>query len=360
VIAATVTVTGAGPLERLGDPVWLHALWAAPAALGLFLIAARMRRAGLRRFAEAGLLEQLASAVSPARRALKASIVACALALLAAGLARPRFNPQIREADRIGRDIAFVVDVSRSMLAQDLAPSRLERTKIWIKDLTASLQGDRVALVAFGGAATIKSPLTLDRSCFELALEQLGPGSAPRGGTNIGDAIRKTVDGVFNLRPPEAGEDEEAESEPRYRDIVLITDGEDQGSFPVEAAQAAGDLGVRIIAMGVGTVGDGAPVPAGEDGEGDVLRYQGEVVRSRLDSETLADVAAATPGGAYLEVRTGTIDLEEVYRDLIASAERSVVGSAAVVEYEEWFWAFLAASALLLAVEPLIPERRRR
>src|SRR5207248_2088929 len=124
------------------------------------------------------------------------------------------------------------------MLAQDVAPSRLERTKIWINDLVGSLRGDRVSLVAFAGAAVVKCPLTLDYGYFRMSLEELSPGSVPRGGTLIGDAIRKTMSQVFDVGGAAAS---------RHRDIILITDGEDHESFPVQAAEQAGKDGVRII-----------------------------------------------------------------------------------------------------------------
>ncbi|MAY74020.1 MAG: hypothetical protein CMJ31_04700 [Phycisphaerae bacterium] len=345
-----------GPVDRLGAPAWLHALWLVPLCAVLFAISSRARRRALARFAESGLLVITGARTLVARRWLRHVIVCAAVAALVVGLAQPRFNPTEHVAERRGRDVVFLVDVSRSMLARDLAPNRLERAKLWINDLITSLGGDRVGLVAFAGAATIECPLTLDRSFFRLTLNQLSPNSAPRGGTNIGDAIRKTVDSVFALRENEDGE-EESDSTPtpnRYRDIILITDGEDQESFPVEAAKRAGDLGVRIIAIGIGS--RDAPVPASDD-VGGTLTYNGQTVRSSLDHETLSKIAAASRGNVFLNVGAGAIDLEDVYADLIATAEQTSVGSAAVVTYDEWFWAFLGLAFAFLAVEPLVPER---
>ncbi|MEM7623289.1 MAG: VWA domain-containing protein [Planctomycetota bacterium] len=347
------------PIDRLGAPAWLHALWLVPASVLCFWAASASRRRALRRFAEADLLPILVTSASPARRVLKATMIVTAVLLVAIALAQPRFNPTTREAERLGRDVVFIVDVSRSMLATDLAPSRLERSKIWIKDLITELDGDRVGLVAFAGAASVKSPLTLDRSFFRLSLDQLSPQSAPRGGTNIGDAIRKTVDTVFNLRA-QPGDDAapDTENAPRFRDIVLITDGEDQESFPVEAAAAAGALGVRTIAIGIGDSGEGASIPDPDDPDGRAITFQGAAVRSKLDAEMLTQMAEASPGNVFLNVGTGTIDLARVYRDLIATAEQRVVGSASVVEYDEFFWACLALAGLLLAVEPVIAQTK--
>lgn len=349
------------PLARLGRPEWLHALWAAPLLVALAWFAERARRAALRRFAAADLLPALTPAASPRRRWIKAALTSAAAALLALALAQPRFNPVEQRADRIGRDVVFIVDVSRSMLATDLAPSRLDRAKLWIDDLVASLKGDRVGLVAFAGAPTVVSPLTLDRAFFGLALEQLSTDSAPKGGTNIGDAIRKTLDTVFAIDT--TLDDAQAAALPRDRDIILITDGEDQQSFPVDAARLAGKAGVRIIILGVGSDTQGATLPVADPATGaapdaGVLRFGGEIVRSKMDPTTLAAIAAASPGHTFLNVGTATIDLEQVYADLSRNADRRVLGSASIVRYDEWFWALLIPAALILAIEPLITERR--
>jgi Ca-activated chloride channel family protein len=236
------------------------------------------------------------------------------------------------------------------MLATDLAPSRLERAKLWVRDLAASLKGDRVALVTFAGAARVECPLTLDRAFFRMTLDEASPDDIQLGGTAIGDAIRKAVRDVFELAgtapPPGAS----------ARDIILITDGEDHESLPTEAAAAAGKLGVRIIAIGLGDPAAGATVP-GDDQR--PLRRDGQIVRSRMDAQALADIAAATPGGVFLNVGTGTISLDTVYRDLIATSPQVTTGTSTFLRHRELFrWPLLAAVALL-ALEPLIPLRRR-
>ena len=337
------------PAQAIGSPIWLHAIWLAPAAMALASFAAAMRRRALRRFAGQNLPE---SSASPARRWTKSSLVAASIGLVAVALAQPRANPEEITADRRGRDVVFVVDVSRSMLATDLAPTRLDRARLWMKDLAASLEGDRVGLVAFAGGASIACPLTVDRAYFGLAVDELSVRSVRRGGTQIGDAIRKTVRDVFGVRP------DEDDPNANFRDIILITDGEDQGSLPVEAARAAGEAGVRIIAIGIGSSERGAEVPAPDDEGGGALRFEGQAVRSRMDPQALAEIAGATPGGAFLNVGTGTIDLEQVYADLIAGADRRVVGAATAVAYDEYFWVFLAAAIVLLTVDRTISNQR--
>lgn len=344
-----------GPAARFVSPEWFHAFWLAPAALLLAWRAVRAGRKALARLGETTLIDQITERPGLARRWFRVWASALALLLIALALARPQHGTRTRDIERRGRDIVFIVDVSRSMLARDLAPNRLERTKLWINDLTNELTGDRVALIAFAGVPVIKCPLTFDRAFFRLALNALDTDSAPRGGTMIGDAIRKALDDIFEVRRDDGPTVETG----RYRDIILITDGEDQDSFPLRAAELAAEHGVRIISIGVGDSREGTPVPVSPDATA-YVEFQGRTVLSRLDGETLARIASVAPGNAYLEVGTGEIDLARVYRDLIASAEQAVLGSATITEYDERFYLFIAAALALLVLESLVGEGRRR
>lgn len=336
---------------HLAHPELLHTLWAAPAALFLLAWSIRASTRLMRRFADEPMLAALTRSVRRPARWLKAALFAAALACLSLSLTRPQTDPRPVEVEQRGRDIVFVVDVSRSMLATDLAPNRLDRSKLWIRDLADSLQGDRIALVAFAGAAVVRCPLTLDRAFFDMALDELSPSSAHVGGTFIGDAIRKTVDQVFEA------DSDDPQGGPITRDIILITDGEDQDSFPVDAAAAAARAGIRIIALGVGdTNGSFVPHPA----TGEPILYDGQPVRSRLDTRTLAELAAASAGGVMLNVGTGTINLDDVYRDLTDPDAFRRTGSAQQWEYTERFYIPLALAFALLTLEALVSERRRR
>lgn len=334
---------------RLANPDWLMWLWALPALLGLFVFAWRRRRRAVARFAQAGLAERIGLRLAPIRSAQRVLAALAALGCIAAALARPQWDPTPTQTQRKGRDVVFLIDVSRSMLARDLPPSRLERSKLWINDLASSLKGDRVGIVAFAGAASIRCPLTTDYAFFRLTLEELDPRSAPRGGTNIGDAIRKTITDVFKADP---------DSPSKFRDIVLITDGEDQESLPVEAAQRARELGIRIIALGIGSDTSGAAIPVENSRGGERnLSYQGAEVKTAQDSKTLREIATASAGGVYLNVGTGTIDLERVYADLIRGAELTNIEEVETVRYREGFQYLLALALGLLFMEALIRDR---
>lgn len=336
---------------RFASPGLLLMLSAVPFVGSLLWLAFMRQRRGLAVFAGATPMGTRPSA----RRALTKITLTCgAASLMVLAVARPQADPIEEDATLRGRDIVFLVDVSRSMLARDVVPSRLERARLWISDLTATLRSDRVALVAFAGVPVVKCPLTLDYPFFRLALEELTTASSPRGGTLIGDAIRKALSDVFEPGPA------------RYRDIILITDGEDQGSFPVEAAKRAGELGVRIIALGIGGELEGSPVPAGEGAGAGFVTQDGREVRSRLDSGTLAQITLAAAqargdagGGVFLNVGTGTIDLDTVYQDLIAGAEQRETRSGANVVYRELYPYFLGLALLCLMLEPAIAWRSR-
>jgi Ca-activated chloride channel family protein len=334
---------------HLGNVNMLLLLWLLPAVAALYAYAAWRRKRAMRVFIDEGLLDRISMSVNQTGRRAKVALIIVALAFLIVALARPAWNPKPRTVQRKGRDIVFVLDVSRSMIAEDLVPSRLGKAKFSIMDMIDSLEGDRVALVVYAGSAVLKCPLTLDYGFFKLMLEDVDTYSVTRGGTMIGDAIRKALDEAFD------------DQEKKYKDMVLITDGEDHDSFPVEAAEEAGRRGVRIIAIGLGDEDQGRRIPVtDESGRKTFLKYKGQEVWSRLDAETLRKMANKTPGGRYLNVATGTIDLGDVYRNLIAGEEKREIESKTINLYEEKFQIFLAFAIFFLVVEMLVSDRRRK
>jgi Ca-activated chloride channel family protein len=333
---------------HLGDVKMLYLLWLLPALALLYAWAAARRRAALRRFVDDEILERIGLSQNRPARAWKAALFVAAFSLVAFAAARPAWNPKPQTIERRGRDVMILLDVSKSMLAEDLAPNRLERAKIAIKDMVERLQGDRVGLIAYAGTAVLKVPLTTDYGFFSLVLDDIGVESVSRGGTKIGDAVRKTLDEGFD------------NEEKKYKDIILITDGEDHDSFPVEAAEEAAQKGVRIIAIGLGDENEGRRIPlTDERGNRYYLTYNGQEVWSRLDAATLRRMANATPGGKYLNVATGAIDLGDVYLKLIASEEKREIETKTMQLYEEKFQIFLAMALLMLVAETFVGERRR-
>ncbi|MBL0926343.1 MAG: VWA domain-containing protein [Phycisphaerales bacterium] len=341
---------------HFASPELLNALWGLPVLGGLLVWGLLRRRAAAAGFVERGLLDAMGAPSEPRRWTIKACLVLSAAALLAGAAARPQWGETQQQIRRSGRDVVFVVDVSRSMLATDVKPSRLERAKLWVEDAVAALSGDRAALVAFAGNAVVKCPLTADYSFLRMAVRDLSSDSVTRGGTNLGDAIRLAVRDAF---------ERDAQGNllgTRFRDIVLITDGEDQDSLPLQAAEQAGKIGVRIIAIGMGDAGDGARIPVQRDGRGGFLEFEGREVFTRLRPDTLRDLALATPGGKFFPVATGDIRLDEVLRPLLrdrAPAEAAGASDTAAPRYTERFQWFLLVAILLLIGDVLIHERRR-
>jgi len=296
------------------------------------------RRRALERFARSRTLAAIVQGASPARQALKGSLVAVAVLLLVATLWRPQGNPRVETVRAKGRDVLFLLDVSRSMLATDLAPTRLERAKLMIEDVVKSMEGDRVGLVVFAGTASLRCPLTHNHFSFRTHLTRVDTESVVRGGTNIGDALRIATDRVF--RGVEGG----------YKDIILITDGDDQDSFPVQAAEAAVREGIRIFTVGLGSP-EGTRLPG--------IRYQGEPVISGLNEDLLKEIAFTHPEGRYVPVRTDTADLAELYRSSIAAAAEREGETRETRVYQEWYQGPLALAILVLLIEALVRERGR-
>jgi Ca-activated chloride channel family protein len=326
----------------------LHLLWLLPAFGLLFVYAGAARRRALRRFAQTDMLARLLAQVSPVRRRWKQGLWLLAMTGLILALARPCWNPVAQEVKRQGRDVVFVLDVSRSMLADDLKPNRLERAKLAISDCLEVLEGDRVGLLVFAGTAMVRCPLTMDYGFFRMMLADVDPGTVSRGGTKIGDALRKVMSDLFDGQFRQ------------YKDVVLITDGEDQDTFPVEAAQKLGEEGIRLLAIGLGDDGQGTPIMVtDEHGQKTFLQDRGEVVRSRLDADTLREMVAKTPGGKYLPVGTGNFDLGGIYRSLIATADKRDLESQTIERYEEKYQVFLGLALALLLVEGVLVERKR-
>lgn len=321
---------------HFGEPWVLFLLWGAP--LFAVLLWALHRR-GARRLA--GLVdESLRARILPesAPWRCRAQFAAVALGLLLGLLAAaaPRWGYRDERVLQRGRDLVIALDVSRSMLARDVQPSRLERARADVMDLLRALQGDRVALLAFRGRAVLLCPLTTDYSFMEAALAEVTVDSAPPGETDLADAIRKAGEAFGG----EAGS---------HRAIILISDGEDLAGRAAEAAAEAAREGIVIFTVGLGDTA-GAPIPDGRAPGGQVL-YKGEQVATRLDHATLKNIAEAT-GGAYVPVGLSNVRLDTLYRDhlrAISARDLEETSRRGMVERFQWFLAPALLAFLLAA-----------
>lgn len=351
---------------------WIHLVWGALLVIGLCAWGISRRSAALAVF---GLDPSRARdwLASLRRRRWRRSVaLALAIVFLAAAAVQPRANPERSTRKALARDIVVILDVSRSMLADDLKPSRLERAKLELKRLAESLEGDRIALIVFAGESVIKCPLTSNTTYFKNIVDTVGPLSVDQGGTRIGDAIRKALSDLLGVdrgepsreKGPKVGETVLEESrrgeKPIHADVILITDGEDHDSYPVKAAERAAQFNVGIYAIGLGSE-EGTPIPIlGKDGRTTLLKAaDGTVVQSRLDSRTLQDMVLAAPRGRYLPVGTYNFDLVDFFRKTIDMESVREVYEEHVV-WTEIFQPFLIAGLILYLVHILIPERPRR
>jgi Ca-activated chloride channel family protein len=335
---------------NLGIDKALWLLFSVPVVLLPAYIWCFWRKANtLRILASSEMLKKINTSVSLKKQILKAFLLIAAFISIVTALTEPKWNPQAQKIKREGRDVVILLDTSRSMLAEDIKPNRLERAKIAITDLMEMLKGDRIAIVTFAGNSTVKCPLTQDYAFVRTALADISTESTSRGGTLIGDAIRKAAEEVFDRKSRE------------YKDIILITDGEDHESFPVQAAEKAASEGIRIIAIGLGDENEGSRIPiTGPDGAKTFLKYNGEEVWSKVDGDTLRKVVYATEGGKYLSVEPGTtLNLGEIYDKLIASAEKRELESVTMTRYDEKFQIFLALGIGLVICEAFISERKK-
>jgi Ca-activated chloride channel homolog len=332
---------------RWGFPTALFALWLVP-LIGFLLIRAHLkRRDAARRFVEQPMVERLLPAFDTSRVWLKAVLVMVALTLSIVAMARPRFGFDLKEISSRGVDLFVLLDVSRSMLAEDVKPNRLERAKSDVLDLLQRLEGDRVGLIVFAGAPVVQVPLTTDQGFFRIALEDVDSDSAPRGGTLIGDAIRKALESM------------EARAD-RDQAIVLITDGGDQDSFPAEAATQAAERNVRIITVGLGDASEGARIPQRADSGGlTFVQHEGQEVWSKMD-ESLLEKIATTTLGAYVPARTLSYDLGQIYDDQLAKLTQGEINTEQRKRYREQFQLFAIPAFLLLLLDSYIPAYRRR
>ncbi len=325
---------------------YLYLIWLVPALVALYVYGFGRKRKALTAFMALDLAPQLTSRASRGRQWLKALCLIGAAACLIIALMQPQWGKHWQDVPRRGRDMMILLDVSRSMLAEDIAPNRLERAKSDIKDLVQILHregGHRIGLVAFAGRASLQCPLTLDYAFFLQKLNAVGPHTAGRGGTLIGDAIRQALHGFGTLAH-------------NYKDIILITDGDDQESFPLEAAQAAAEQKISVYTIGIGDPNTGARIPVqNAQGERTYVRYDGREVQSRMQENLLLQIAERT-GGAYVPAGTRAIELDRIYTDYIAPKARRHLDVAARERYVHRFQWFVLAGLLLLGMDLCLPE----
>lgn len=304
--------------------------------VGLFLLELRSRGA-LSAFLSPVMQQRLAAQATFQRTIVRLGFVLLSLLFGVEALMRPQAPGQTESVTvtRASADVMFVLDVSRSMLAEDAAPNRLARAKAEINQLVSRLEGHRVGLIAFAGRAVPVCPLTPDHSFFSTVLSTVNTRSAGKGGSYVGNAIKTALRGF----PTGTG----------AKLMVLISDGDDQDQYTQEAAQAARDAGVKIIAVGLGSEeGSQITLTDPDTGAKTTLMHEGKPVISKLDGDSLRKVALTTEG-AYVPAGTSAIDLDSIMESHVQPIVRAAAdGAVRVVPAERYQWMVLASLVCLL------------
>lgn len=328
-------------------PIFLYGLILVP-LMGAFLLwAKRQRQADLARLGSPSLVERLSSSVNWRGRRWRDVLWLVVLALVLLALARPQWGVETHMVEQEGIEVMVALDVSESMLAQDIKPDRLSRAKMEIADLMSRLGGDEIGLVLFSGASFVQFPLTSDYATARTFLDNARPEVISRPGTAIGDAIRTAMTG-FDM------------SRASQKVIVLITDGEDHGGDALAMAEMAAEQGIMLYTIGFGSP-QGEPIPE-YNANGEVVGYKkdqtGEVVLSRLDEPTLQQIAEVG-GGQYFRASASGGELDVLITELNTLQKADISAQLETQGIERFQTFLLAALALMVAIE-LIPDRVAR
>jgi Ca-activated chloride channel family protein len=325
----------------------LYALGLLPLLALFFWLAWRARKRAIERFGESGLMAQLMPQLSRYRHYLKFGLLMLIVALLTVGWANPQYGSKLRKYKRKSVDVFILFDVSQSMMAEDISPSRLERARRFGQNLVKGLRTERLGLILFAGGAYLQSPITNDYNAINLSLKSANPDNFPNQGTAIAEALK-------------LAEESFEENNKSHKAVIVITDGENHEEGAVTQAEAATENGVITYTIGVGTT-EGSFIPTTEaDGRTAYKRDRsGQPVKSRLNEQTLKEIAEAG-GGAYFNLSVGSDRVLEVLKGKIDDMEKRELELRTFSEYESSFQWFIGAAILLLLFEFLLPYRKSK
>ena len=326
---------------RFGEPLYLYLILLIPLLIGFLIWAEKKRKKLSARFVDASLLSRLVSPRAVGQRRKKIRLLVWGLIFLMIALAQPRWGFQWEDLQQRGVDIVVALDVSNSMLATDIKPSRLERAKHKVADLLRMLKGDRVGLVAFAGTSFLHCPLTLDYQAAEMFLGALDTDLIPVQGTALGHAINTSINAFSTV-------------EKKSKVIILITDGEDHEGTALKALQLAQQEGVKIFVIGIGQE-EGVPVP---DPSGGFKRNRsGEIVLSKIN-EPLLEKIAVESGGTYVRSVHGDMDLRTIYlKQIQQSVEKKELKSSRRKHWIDRFQWLILVGLLCLVGERWVREK---
>lgn len=329
---------------RFANPQYLIALWLIPALVVLFFIFNKNRKRLLEKFADKELHKTIMYSFSSIKSKIKFGLILSALTLMILAFANPQVGTKMTEVKQTGIDVYILLDVSRSMQAEDIKPNRLEKAKYQISNLIQKLRGDRIGLIVFAGDAYIQFPLTTDYSAANLFLSAVDFNSVPQPGTAIASAIDMAVKSFDSAATDKA--------------IILITDGEDHEGDIDKAVENATEKNIRIYTIGLGSP-EGVPIPI-YDKNGNQIGFKqdnsGQIVLTKLDESILKEIAAKG-NGKYYRGNNYEDYLDKIYSDL-SKLKQAEFGVKKVTDYENRFYYFLAPAILLLILELFITDIR--
>lgn len=325
---------------RFENPAFLYLLIIIPVIIVIRLLEMRKRKLKLKKFGDLSLLKQLMPDVSSSRKSLKFWLMIAALALLIVMLARPQMGTKISQEKRKGIEVIISLDISNSMRAEDVVPSRLDKSKMLVENMVDNFTNDKVGLVVFAGDAFIQLPITSDYVSAKMFLQNTDPSLIATQGTDLAGAIELSSKSF-------------TQQDKVGRAILIITDGEDHEGGAIEAAEKARKNGIRVFVLGVGST-KGSPVP---DGNGGYLKdNSGQEVISALNEEMCKQVAQAG-GGAYIHVDNTSLAQRQL-NDELTKLQKGDISSVVYSEYDEQFQAVGILVLILLIIEMLILERK--
>lgn len=312
--------------------------------LGLiFLLVFSRRKKDLKRFGEMEVISPLMPEISYSRPVLKSLLVLLAFAALVFGIARPQFGSKLREIKREGVEIIIALDVSNSMMAEDIKPNRLERAKQAIARLVDRLVNDKIGMIVFAGDAYTQIPITTDYVSAKLFLNTISTDIVPRQGTAIGSAI-------------ELGMKSFTQQKESSKALIIITDGENHEDDALEMARQAAEKGIKVHTIGIGSP-QGAPIPVYSGGQRTYRKdNQGNTIISKLDESMLRGIASAG-GGVYIRSTDTRVGLDKLFNE-INRMEKQEMEARIYSDYDERFQYIFAVGLLILLVEFLILDRK--
>jgi len=331
-------------LFRLDEKIWFWTLLVIPVIILLFLLLQVWRRSVQKKFADYKLLQRLSPNQSLFKSILKVLVLCGAFACLSLALVNPKIGTKLETVRSQGVDIVFAVDVSKSMLAEDIAPNRLEKSKQLVTQIINSLVSDRVGIIAYAGKAFPQLPITTDYASAKMFLQNMNTDMLSSQGTAISEAIQLAKTYYDN-------------EEQTNRVLIIISDGEDHGGDIADVAEEANDQGIRIFTVGVGDA-KGGPIPIKRNGV--VLNYKkdnnGETVITRLDESTLKKIAEETDG-KYINGKN-TTEVVDTLKEELGKMDKAEFESKQISDFKDQFQWFLGIGILLLFIDIFFLERK--